>query len=265
MTQELLLLCQALDMPQGVTGEILTTYRQLPLPALQPAMQMLFQQAAWEEGLGRLKQQLAPDSRGIKMLTCMLLCALETRQTYREMEIPDTIFLATMDCFPRFVREHRESYGCYGFDRDFWTVRQLSCRLFRIGLLEYELEADRVCLHIPTGARLVPQEIDASLVQAQVFLSRFFPEWAAAPKTCHSWLLSPQLPALLPPDSNILKFQHRFDITPEPEQTREFLVWIFKNRDIPYPSLPENTALQKKIKQHLLSGGSFLEGRGLLR
>ena len=115
------------------------------------------------------------------------------------------------------------------------------------------------------GAHLVPEAIDASLKEADAFLARFFPAWQNLAKTCHSWLLSPQLPALLPENSNILRFQHRFRITPEPEQTREFLVWIFKNRDIPYPNLPENTSLQKAVKKHLLDGGSFVEGRGILR
>ena len=265
MNKELLQLCQSLDMPRSVTEEICAIAPQLPLRELQPAMAMLFREETWETGLTQLKQQLSPDPLGFNMLTCMLLCALQTRKNYIDKGISDSIFLATMDCFPRFVREHLESYGRYGFDRDFWTVRQLSCRLFRLGLLEYELEHGMVCLHIPAGAHLAPEAIDASLKEADAFLARFFPAWQNLAKTCHSWLLSPQLPALLPENSNILRFQHRFRITPEPEQTREFLVWIFKNRDIPYPNLPENTSLQKAVKKHLLDGGSFVEGRGILR
>lgn len=264
MTKKLLELCISLDMPQPVTEEVLTLCHELPLPTLRPAMELLFHADTWENGRAELSCQFGDDPNGMKMLTCMLLCALETRKHYQKMGIADSVFLATMDCFPRFVREHRESYGCYGFDRDFWTVRQLSCVLFRIGLLEYELEYRKICLHIPTGAHLIPEAIDASLEEAQIFLAQFFPEWASAPKECHSWLLSPQLPTLLPEESNILKFQRRFRVTPEPEQTKEFLAWVFKNRDIPYPQLPENTSLQRILKQHLLQGGIFLEGRGIL-
>lgn len=227
-------------------------------------MDMLFQESTWETGLSQLKQQLEADPQGLKMLTCMLVCALKTRETYRKLGISDDIFLATMDCFPRFVREHMESYGSYGFDRDFWTVRQLSAVLFRIGLLEYELEDGKVCLHIPTGAHLIPEKIDESLAQARIFITRFFPNWKDAPMCCHSWLLSPALSALVASDSNIMRFQKRFQITPEKEQTREFLVWIYKNRDIPYEQLPENTHLQRILKQYLLDGGIFLEGRGIL-
>ena len=264
MTQKLLTLCQSLNMPQTATEEILSLSRELNFPALQPAMDMLFREETWEDGLSSLKMQLGDDSRGMKMLSCMLVCALQTRENYRKLGIPEDIFLATMDCFPRFVREHMESYGCCGFDRDFWTVRQLSGVLFRIGLLEYELSKGQVCLHIPTGARLIGPEIDASLEEARAFLRRFFPAWQSLPMTCHSWLLSPALPGLISPDSNILRFQKRFRIVPETEQNREFLVWIFTNRDIPYPRLPENTHLQRVVKQYLLQGGTFVEGRGIL-
>lgn len=264
MTQQLLTLCLSLNMPHEVTETVTALSRELPFSSLQPAMELLFQEDSWEEGRCLLNQQFGQDPQGHKMLTCMLVCALKTRANYQEMGIPDEIFLATMDCFPRFVKEHRESYGCYGFDRDFWTVRQLSSVLFRIGLLEYELAAGKVNLHIPSGAHLVPEEIDASLEAARLFLARFFPEWKAAPMHCHSWLLSPALPSLLPEDSQILRFQRRFQIVPEPEQTQEFLVWIYQNRDIPYPQLPENTQLQRKLKQYLLQGGSFVEGRGIL-
>lgn len=264
MTNQLLTLCQALNMPQTATEEILTHSRELSFSSLQPAMDMLFREETWEDGLSLLKAQLGDDDRGMKMLTCMLVCALQTRINYKNLGISDEIFLATMDCFPRFVQEHMESYGSYGFDRDFWTVRQLSGVLFRIGLLEYELSDGQVCLHIPTGAHLISSEIDISLEKARGFISRFFPAWAASPMTCHSWLLSPALPGLLSPDSNILQFQNRFRIIPEKEQNKEFLVWIFKNREIPYPQLPENTSLQRIIKQYLLQGGTFVEGRGIL-
>jgi len=255
---------RSMNIPQPVTEEIQTICPQLPLTDLAPAMKKLFQERTWEEGLTQLKDQLSPDPLGMKMLTCTLLCALQTRTLYAQKGMDDTIFLATMDCFPRFVREHMDSFGTYGFDRDFWTVRQLSCVLFRIGLLEYELDGDNVSVHIPGGAHLIPEEIDASVEDARIFLARFFPQWKDAPMCCHSWLLSPQLPSLLRESSNIIRFQNRFRITPESAQTSDFLEWIYKNKTIPYADLPENTSLQKLLKQHLLQGGTFVEGRGIL-
>lgn len=265
MKHDLIALCTAIQIPEEVTEEIAILFDALPLEHLQPDMALLFHSASWEQGLSRLKQQLGEDPRGLKMLTCMLLCALKTRETYRQLGIPQDIFLATMDCFPRFVREHKVSYGCYGFDRDFWTVRQLSCVLFRIGLLEYELEQGEVCLHIPSGAHLEPDAIDLSLAQARAFLSRYFPQWQNLPMTCHSWLLSPTLPQLLPENSKILLFQNRFTVTETDPEDRSFLMWVFQNDQLPYEQLPERSRLQRSLKQHLLQGGCFLTARGILK
>ena len=65
--------------------------------------------------------------------------AVESREGGPWKRIPEGIWLATMRCYPRFIAEHRRSYGRDGFDRGNWTVRQAGCRLFRIGELEYEL------------------------------------------------------------------------------------------------------------------------------
>jgi len=264
MLDSLSSLCQAINMPQEVTTLVLSTASQLDFPSLQPTMNLLFSEATWKEGLAALKTQLQYDPQGIKMLTCMLFCVLRTQQEYACKGIPQEIFLATMDCFPRFVREHKVSFGTYGFDRDFWTVRQLSCVLFRVGLLEYELAENTVSLHIPSGAKLEPRAIDASLQEGRAFLAKFFPAWADKPMRCHSWLLSPTLKELLPPRSNIRRFQDRFSVTPTGEPNSDFLMWVFKNDTIPYPQLPENTSLQRKLKTYLCAGGEFADARGIL-
>ena len=89
------------------------------------------------------------------MLTFMLAACSQTRKIYEDLQISETIFLDTMKCFPRFINEHLESYGTYGFDRDFWTMLQMAARLFRLGSLEYELTeaAGQKAVHIPHPLR----------------------------------------------------------------------------------------------------------------
>lgn len=257
-------LCYRLHMPEPVICDILSFAEAADLETLRSSMVLMFRPECWEKGLDLLKQQLGEDPKGIRMLTCQLICALETRNRYQAAGISDSVFLATMDCFPRFVKEHRESFGFYGFDREWWTVRQLSGVLFRIGLLEYELIEGFVSLHIPSGARLEPSAVAASVEAAREFIARYFPDWQEAPFICHSWLLSPTLRELLPVDSYILHFQSLFDITPTGLSDRDFLVWVFRNKDIPLSQLPENTSLQRKLKAHLLEGKSFQDARGIL-
>ena len=161
-----------------------------------------------------------------------------------------------MKCFTRFVTEHLESYGRYGFDRGFWTVRQLSGVLFRIGELEYETRDDGIHLHIPSDAVLEKPRLRSSWEAARAMLGE-------ADMVCHSWLLSPDLPGLLDEDSRILDFQRNFAIhSPEPDDS--FRQWVFKDPGCPDAQLPEDTRLQRRLKAFLLAGNTFHAARGTL-
>lgn len=265
MIQKLHRLCDELRMPPVVTEQVLEIAAQLDLTILCPSLEMLFRPESWDAGLEQLKTKLAPDPLGFKMLTCHLLCALKTRENYRAMGIDDSIFLDTMDCFPRFVGEHLVSFGNYGFDRDFWTPRQLGCIIFRVGRLEYELGDGIIDIHIPSGGILEHTAIAQSLTQGREFIARYYPAWKDAPMVCHSWLLSPTLTMLLPETSGIRIFQSFFDITPTGEEDNSYLEWCYKREDLSLEELPENTSLQRTLKAHLLAGNRFLDAKGILK
>lgn len=265
MIQKLASLCDSLCMPASVTEQVLSFAGDLDLAGLRPYLEQLFCPETWDQALQDLKEQLSPDPLGPKMLTCHLLCALRTREKYAQMGIGDDIFLATMDCFPRFVGEHMVSYGTYGFDRDFWTPRQLGCIIFRVGRLEYELGDGIIDIHIPSGGTLEAEAIADSLAQGKAFISRYFPAWKDFPMVCHSWLLSPTLTQLLPESSGIRVFQSFFDITPTGEEDNSYLEWCYKRMDLSTEELPENTSLQRDLKRHLLQGGRFEDAKGVLR
>ncbi len=214
--------------------------------------------AAWK----RLRELLSPDGKGFGMLLCMLSAADITHEEYKARGIKGSIFADTMKCFTRFVREHMASYGEYGFDRDFWTWRQLSLRLFRIGELEYEKctadddESKRsISLHIPSDAVISRENCLGSYEASKKFFAKFYPEYTGVPVVCSSWLLSPELKKLLPENSRILQFQQLFDIKSVNKESQSFLEWVYKRKDIPLESLPEDTTLQRNMKRHLLSGG----------
>lgn len=254
-------LCRRIHMPEEVTQTLLSL-------RCDPDLHKLTWEETWQEGLEELRNALGEDPNGFRELYCMLRCALDAKETYVALGLSEEIYYDTMGCFSRFVREHQESYGCYGFDRGFWTVRQISCRLFRIGQLEYELirlnGVPTVSLHIPTDTVLRPELLRKSWLDARAVLGRVFPEYAEAPCYCHSWLLSPTLRQLLPPTSNILKFQQSFTITPIDVPSQGFLQWVFKNPGLPTEDLPENTGLQRRLKAFLLSGGTFVDAKGYL-
>ena len=247
----LLTLCEKIGLPQEVTERVLT------FPAVpDDILAQLRTPELWPLGRAAVKARLRPDPDGIGELAAHLQCALKTREIYRERGISEDIFVETMKCFTRFVCEHMESYGRYGFDRGFWTVRQLSGVLWRIGELEYEVRSDGIRLHIPSDARLEPARLRAGWEDARRLLGD-------ADMVCHSWLLSPDLPGLLPVDSRILAFQRNFAVhSPEPDDS--FRQWVFKDPRLSDADLPEGTRLQRALKAFLLAGNTFHAAHGIL-
>ena len=258
--------CRKINMPEEVTQKMAELHRTLEV---YPCLPLLLEEGTWAEGLAQLKESLGEDPQGFKRLCSMLRCAMKAKETYDRLGIPEEIYVDSMAAFSRFVREHMESYGCYGFNRGFWTTRQVSGKLFRIGQLEYEFTTLEgvpvVSLHIPTDADLRPEILRPSIREGLAELFRLFPAYADKPVYCHSWLLSPLLKQMLPETSNILRFQEMFDIDPETNPGNDVLLWVFKNPKLPKADLPENTSLQRKLKRFYLDGGVFVEGKGYLR
>ena len=142
--------------------------------------------------------------------------------------------------------------------------------LFRLGDLECELctrEGERVIsLHIPSDADLSPAAVNRSLGQIGSFVQRYFPQWAAAPMVCDSWLLSPALRPMLSQSSNIRAFAARFTIKEYRSQDKEFFRWLFAvDTNTPLEQLPEQTGLQRAAKAYLQAGGSIGAAYGVMR
>ena len=266
------LLCHAIGLPRECRIEVCRFRRSLAfdtlLPKASPLLEELFNPATWDRALADLKALLGDDPQGMKILTLMLVCCGETWKLYDSLGISNEIYIATLKCFPRFIEEHFENYGTYGFDRDFWTMREISGHLFRLGALEFELTvedgAKAVHIHIPSDADLSCRARRSSYTAARTFIRRFFPAYADAPFLCTSWLLSPALKECLPESSRILSFQSEYEVTEVFPNHDQFLTWVYKRPDIPLADLPEDTSLQRNLKKYLLAGRKVGEAAGRL-
>ncbi|WP_051201123.1 acyltransferase domain-containing protein [Butyrivibrio sp. XPD2002] len=208
---------------------------------------------------------------GLEILTDHLVNSVENRLNGSWQRFPEDIFIATIGCFSRFVHEHFVSYGYYGFDRDFWTTRQVNAKLFRIGELEYEIidGNENLYLHIPSDAVMKSAPLNMSLDMAKEFFAKYFPEKENSAIRCESWLLAPKLKTLLKEDSNIIRFQNAFDIEEEFPDAMDFLEWVFhiaggQRNTVVFADLPEDTSLQRGIKKLLLSSGCVGSAEGVL-
>lgn len=252
-------LCKIIDLNPEVTKQVLYYYENIDFINLSPFFAELSSRQTWDEGNNNIKNNLGDDPDGFKMLTCMLVNALHTHAVYIEKGIPEDIFIATMKFFTRFINEHMAIYGTYRFLWAWWVVRQLSCNEFRIGELEYETVDNNGCksisIHIPSDAIMNTSNLCKSYHDARYFFEKYYPEYKDADMYCDSWLLSPALEKLLQEPSNILNFQKAFTIERVDPETNHFMYWVYKREDIPLEDLPEDTSLQRRMKEYLLQGG----------
>lgn len=123
-----------------------------------------------------------------------------------------------------------------------------------------------VSVHIPAGGGLTPAVVDETLAQFRTFLAKYYPEYAYKAFVCASWLMDPQLDTLLPQDSNIVQFSRRFTRLARKSQGDGVFNFIFLKPDMNFDirELPENTRLEKAIKQHYLSGKAIYEMNGFI-
>lgn len=216
-----------------------------------------------------LERLLQPDPDCWKMLYCQLECARRVFDRYQEKHIPEAVFAGTMKCFARFIGECGKKNGRKFFDRGWWTYRQLSMNIFRLGELEYqfqEYEGEKaIGLHIPSDASLSAAAVDRSLEQAGTFFRTYYPDFKYRRYICRSWLLSPALRSLLPEQSHIRDFQDRFSIVQEDWEDMEYIEWLFQSpKGTGYQTLPAATSLQRNGKALLLAGGKIGSALGIM-
>ena len=263
-------LCEMIELQDEMKRQVLTLADEMDFSSLEAHIVALTDPDGAADAYAALKEIVGEEMPGAKMLCCYLRAALITYENYRARGIDDEIYVETMKCFPRFVGECLARRDAIGFDRAFWSYRQLSFTLVRIGTLEYEWRLRKgekiISIHIPSDADLSCEALSASYAAARKFLREKVPEYAEAPITCESWLLYEGLADLLRPDSGILRFQRCFDMKHQNPPHNGCLHFIFQHQDCTdFASLPERTSLQRNVKKLLLSGGGISSGYGVLK
>lgn len=113
-----------------------------------------------------------------------------------------------------------------------------------------------VQLHIPASGKLTEDAVTESIERMRRFLRTYYPDFDYKAFACGSWLLNPILEELLGSESNIVRFGKRFyPLTRKIHGTGVFyFVFMQPNNNCPLEDLPENTRLEKALKQYYLSG-----------
>ena len=184
------------------------------------------------------------------------------------------------------IRRHSQNYYKYnqiiGLYQIKWAEVILCGRLYCLGRLEFEMRttqktwekggiitpgASVLSVHIPrTGGSMTDEECEESFVRSKEFFKKYFPDFDYKCYFCHSWLLDPTLQKFLKPESNIIKFQNRFDIT-ETHESASGLGIIFGGGTT-YENVLEKTpqtSLQKAAYDYIKNGGKLLDGYGFIK
>ena len=283
MLAEISVLAEDLNYPEPVRKPMLeaasSIVRGLPIEALSEPDSA---EKAWQEITEVLPAW--QEDQGMALLAATTAAAALTRGKYTACHISDEIFLDTMEAIPRFIRESKDLFGSWVYDRGFWSWRQTGRLLFRLGALEFEYRLLETCeplprglqagdpilsVHIPSDARITRESLHSSYDSARAFFTgETEGPWKQEPPKailCGTWLLAETLQQLLPETSGIRLFAEDYQIYHRTQDSRSFYRWLYQlPAPVPYRDLPERTSLQRKLKDHLLSGGHMGEGDGIL-
>lgn len=267
---DLLELYRLIDLQPEIVQKLKVIGARVDLDYLNLYLERLMDMETAPQAYQYLNSYFEGDRDHLKMLYCQLECARRSAVKYREKCISETVFVDTMKCFSRFIGECEKKNGRLFFDRGWWTYRQISMNIFRIGSLEYQLwkrDNERVIdIHIPSDADLSGGAVERSLEQAERFFQTYYGDYKYTGYACDSWLLSPALRPFLSPQSNILAFQERFHILHVNREDKEYMEWLFQvPADTDYEDLPEGTHLQREVKKLLLGGGAVGSACGIIR
>lgn len=270
MIMEMKELYDLIELPPDVVGCLQAAGDEVDPEQVAPYLERMTDRQTAAEAYKDLVSLLAEDTDQWKMLYCQLECARRLSERYRQRGIEGTVYADTMKCFTRFLKECGKKNGRMFFDRGWWTYRQVSMALFRIGTLEYEFDTQEgentVAVHIPSDADLSPEAVDRSFGEAGAFFRDYFPEYKYDRYTCESWLMSPVLKQMLPDRSNIVSFQERFTVTSVDREDREFIEWLFQvPKETAYDRLPARTTLQRTVRALLLEGGTVGAAFGIIK
>lgn len=155
-----------------------------------------------------------------------------------------------------------------------WASYFINLRIIEVGGFQYELVSENpitkekemcIKMHVPKGASLNEEDVRSSIRKSTYEIERYF-NVKDINYYIESWLLSPEILALLDDNSNILKFSKLFSIKSTGECTRDILDFVFNDVYIKdYNLLVCKTSLQVKLKSLLINKKEIHIGIGKLK
>ena len=120
-------------------------------------------------------------------------------------------------------------------------------------------------VHIPSHEAFTPEVFNKSFEDAREFFKKCFPDYDFKAFWCISWMLEKRLKHIMQKDTNITRFADKFVGYPIKTDAKLVYPFVFKAPASTKPEeLPENSSMQKKIKEYLVAGNEFYEKGGIM-
>ena len=223
-------------------------------------------------------------SRYSLWLLMLLLASEEIKKKYDKRGVSDKLFYDTFSDMRCKALECMEEKGVWGTFVPDWYGLFTTCRIIKFGPLEFQDEVYTedepytfggvsVTRGTPIKGIHIPSSGESFNAEARLDAYRkaweFYRRETGAEMLiceCGSWLLFPDFENCFADGSNIKSFRGDFHIRGREVSDKFHDAWrVFgKAHSLPVSEYPEDTSLRRVLKRHILSGGSFGEGKGML-
>ncbi|MEU4192704.1 acyltransferase domain-containing protein [Kribbella sp. NPDC026611] len=211
------------------------------------------------------------------------------RDLHARRGVPDEVTRATVSMLGGVMGTHRQVTGRAGVGLlELWSppLRMRGAE-YEIGRLAFGrahlglgdgVSGYVLMVHIPPGGSLDARAAEESIQVAATSFRQWYPEEPISGFVCSSWLLDPQLAEYLGPESNIVRFQQRFDLLPllppddHSDGDRELMSLGLHLQEPDHPlteddlaQIPQDTTLQRAFVAHLRGGRHWYQRTGMLK
>ncbi len=201
-----------------------------------------------------------------------------TKAQYDSLGIDNSVFDDTIKDIQIWC-ENNNNEGLKNYN---WIKNHLKCELFKIGRLQYQIYPCKnatlnyqklpfkfgdnlIYVHIPQGEKLVFEDCVDSLKQAKEFFATYFPDYDYKYFFTESWLLYSKNNEFMREDCNIIKFQSLFVNHYDFAYEGQTIERVFGKKKLLVKNYPENSSLQKSLKNYILCGGKAGIGIATIR
>jgi len=221
------------------------------------------------------------------------LCAPGLVTLLTDQGVPAPTVRLTLSALERHNQIHVAKWGSFGVDAGWWLLILLRGELLHIGSLQFHrlklgrgilaphpwyseveqvrrgegfvLGDDALGVHIPVGADLCAEALDATFAQARDVLGGCWPSPTRRLATCQSWMMDDRLVTALGERSRLVGFQRRFELLPDWQDDRDnVLEFVFRQPTVALEALTASSRLQAFVLEVLRSGDAWRDRTGWL-